>query len=36
MEGKIVITSTINAQVGITLPDIHFKPTWKSVGINSQ
>ena len=32
MEGKIVITSTINAQVGITLPDIHFKHTWEKRG----
>lgn len=32
MEGKVVITNMINAQVGITLPDIHFKHTWERRG----
>ena len=32
MEGKITITNMINAQVGITLPDIHFKHTWEKRG----
>lgn len=32
MEGKITITNMINAQVGINLPDIHFKHTWEKRG----
>ena len=32
MEGKVVITNMVNAQVGINLPDIHFKHTWEKRG----
>ncbi len=32
MEGKVVIVNTINARVGITLPDIHFTHTWLKKG----
>ena len=32
MEGKVIITNMVNAQVGINLPDIHFKHTWEKRG----
>ena len=32
MEGKVTIVNTINARVGITLPDIHFSHTWLKKG----
>ena len=32
MEGKVTITNMVNAQVGINLPDIHFKHTWEKRG----
>lgn len=32
MEGKVVIVNTVNARVGITLPDIHFTHTWLKKG----
>ena len=32
MAGKVVITYMVNAQVGINLPDIHFKHTWEKRG----
>lgn len=32
MEGKVTIVNTINARVGVTLPDIHFSHTWLKKG----
>ena len=32
MEGKVTIVNTVNARVGITLPDIHFSHTWLKKG----
>lgn len=32
MEGKVTIVNTINARVGIDLPDIHFSHTWAKKG----
>jgi hypothetical protein len=32
MEGKITIVNTVNAEVGIKLPDIHFSHTWMKKG----
>lgn len=32
MEGKVTIINTVNARVGIDLPDIHFTHTWAKKG----
>ena len=32
MEGKVTIVNTINARVGITLPELHFSHTWAKKG----
>lgn len=32
MEGKVTIVNTINARVGVTLPEFHFSHTWLKKG----